>query len=140
MSNRKGATEDKGNLVRVKSRDDVALTTIVKICNKYDLNLDITLLVNGKIVTGTITSGKNFTDAVTEIIEQKNQDKNGEYLANVYRTIGSLFNEYLKDDHIPEVIHLKDATIFDGTITHKVGWWRGLLRSVDGHSIGATIR
>lgn len=117
--------------------NDAVLISLVTLCNKFDIGVGITLLVKGKIVTGITTSVKDFTEASAKNIESQNQGKTGDIFATIYKKIGEAAVKNIEEDgHVPELIHLKDASIHDGTAVHNVGWWRGKISSVDGHSLG----
>lgn len=117
---------------------DLVLVTLVNTCNKSDLEIGITLLVGGIVITGNLVSGKKYIDGVASLFEEAN----AKALAEWYREFGeeAYGSEGSHQSQIPEMIHLKDAKIMDGTATHNVGWWRGKINSVDGHNIGYMTR
>lgn len=121
------------NITAVAPLDkDFALENLVKIVNA-GLTLGITLTVHGNIVTGNMVSGKEYMESVVNTFKDINE--HGEALASIYRSYSSIYDG--EDETGPvEFVHLKDAVIFQGTIRHNVGLWRGKINTVDGYSFG----
>lgn len=114
---------------------DAILIWLVENCNQTNAPLGITLLISGSIVTGTLISGKSYIDGVASELNEA-----GEYaIARYYREFGEeVYEDSSPEDEqvIPEMIHLKDAQILTGSLVRNIGWWRGKISSIDGHSIG----
>lgn len=114
---------------------DAILIWLVENCNQTNAPLGITLLIGGSIVTGTLISGKSYIDGVASELNEA-----GEYVvAKYYREFGEeVYEDSSPEDEqvIPEMIHLKDAQILNGAMVRNIGWWRGKISSIDGHSIG----
>lgn len=122
----------------VELPSDYVLISLVDFCNNSTFEVGITLFMGGSIITGIMVSGKNYTDSVASLMDKAG----GNALAEWFRNFGEeTFGPESKiSEDIPTMIHLKEATIYDGTVTHKLGWWRGRIKSVDGHSMGIMSR
>lgn len=117
---------------------DYVLVSLVDFCNNSSLEIGISLYVGGSVITGILISGKSYADAVASKMEESGVKA----LADWFRNFGeeTFGPESSISEDIPEMIHLKEAKIFDGTVTHYLGWWRGRIKSVDGHCVGQMSR
>ncbi|MCM3619535.1 gas vesicle protein GvpU [Sutcliffiella horikoshii] len=115
---------------------DSILEFFVQAANQHDFSLDITLNVNGAVVSGTLIPVKDYFDAMSETFEDGNDiaQKISEQLAgageNVDTSKGAEAN----------FIHLKNTKVFcgDSKPTPSEGkiLWRGKLSEVDGFFLG----
>ncbi|MBB6021423.1 hypothetical protein HNR77_002518 [Paenibacillus sp. JGP012] len=115
---------------------DFTLENLVRFAN-IGYSVSITLNVNGTLISGLLTSGKDYMETVAQSFE--GVSKQGDTLASVYRGISeSMYSgEALPlSDLSLEFVHLKEAVIFQGNTDFNVGYWRGKINSVDGFSIG----
>ncbi|MGG3572938.1 gas vesicle accessory protein GvpU [Bacillus gobiensis] len=116
---------------------DSTLEFFVKASNKHEFSLDITLNVNGSVVTGTIISAHEYFEMVSETFEDGNEiaQKISEGLAKASE---SAKNSSQESDI--GFIHLKNTRIYngDGKGTPSKGdiLWRGKLDQVDGFFLG----
>lgn len=115
---------------------DPILGFFVQATNKHDLNLDITLNVNGALVSGTTISAKDYFDGVSETFEDGNDlsRKISEQLAKASEEAQSNNNESAN------FIHLKNTKVYcgDSKSTPAKGkiLWRGSLNEIDGFFLG----
>jgi hypothetical protein len=114
---------------------DAILEFFVQAANKHDFTLDITLNVNGAIVTGTLVSAKDYFDTLSENFEDGSDvaQKLSEELAKASETVEESNTE-------ANFIHLKNTKVYcgDSKPTPSKGkiLWRGKLSEVDGFFLG----
>jgi hypothetical protein len=115
---------------------DNILEFFVKAANKHGFSLDITLNVNGAVITGTMVSAKEYFDTLSEIFEDGNE---------VAQTLSEQLNmagESAQSDGGSEAnfIHMKETKVYcgDSKSTPSKGeiLWRGKLSEVDGFFLG----
>ncbi|MUV37882.1 hypothetical protein JNUCC1_01688 [Lentibacillus sp. JNUCC-1] len=117
------------------SKDNI-LEFFVYAANKHGFELDITLVVNGAIVTGTIIPAYDYLDQLSESFEGGNDvsQKLSEQLAEAGKQTESGGNEDVN------FIHLKNTRIYcgDSKPTPSKGkiLWRGKLAEVDSFFLG----
>lgn len=117
---------------------DFTLETLVSIAN-LGLSVSITLNVGGTLVTGLLASGKEYMESTAKLLEDTN--KQGEQLSSIYRRYAEdLYSKDKLENLNIEFIHLKEATIFQGTTDFNVNLWRGKINAVDGFSFGRMNR
>ncbi|AJD92523.1 gas vesicle protein GvpU [Jeotgalibacillus malaysiensis] len=115
---------------------DNVLESFVQAANKYEFTLDISLNINGAVVTGTMISAGEYFKSLSEEFAEGNEvaEKLAEQLSetgeNAESNAGSEAN----------FIHLKDTKIYNGDskATPSKGkiLWRGKLDEVDGFFLG----
>ncbi|MGM0866832.1 MAG: gas vesicle accessory protein GvpU [Bacillota bacterium] len=115
---------------------DSILEFFVQASNKHDFSLDITLNVNGAVITGTLVSAKEYFDSLSETFEDGSEvaQKLSEELA---RAGESVDENQSTEAHF---IHLKNTKVYcgDSKPTPSKGkiMWRGKLSEVDGFFLG----
>jgi dihydrodipicolinate synthase/N-acetylneuraminate lyase len=115
-----------------KTKDSI-LEFFVQAANQHDFLLDITLNVNGAIVTGTLVSAKEYFETLSETFAEGSEvaQKISEQLAQATEAI---------DDSEAHFIHLKNAKVYcgDSKPTPSKGdiLWRGKLTELDGFFLG----
>lgn len=128
---------EKGDLVMSSdaSKDSI-LEFFVQATNKHDFSLDITLNVNGAIVTGTMVSAKEYFDQMSEKFEEGNEisQKLSDHLAKAGESVSS------NEDAETHFIHMKHTKVYNGDTkpTPSKGkiLWRGKLEEIDGFFLG----
>lgn len=116
---------------------DSTLEFFVKASNKYDFSLDITLNVDGAVITGTVISAQEYFEKASESFKDGNDvaQKISEGLASASE---SAKNSSQESDI--GFIHLKNTRIFigesKGTPSNGEIIWRGKLDQVDGFFLG----
>ena len=115
---------------------DSILEFFTQAANKHDFALDITLNVNGAIVTGTTISAKEYFDTLSDSIGDGNEvaQKLSEELANAGQSLEDA------SDTQTNFIHLKNTKVYlgDSKPTPSQGKiiWRGKISEVDGFFLG----
>ncbi|WP_136604651.1 gas vesicle accessory protein GvpU [Paenibacillus dokdonensis] len=112
---------------------DFTLGNLSRMANA-GLIIGITLTVGGNIVSGNMISGKEYMESIADTLENINEQ--GDTLATLYRSYSSNIYDGSDESERVEFVHLKDAIIFQGTVRHQVGLWRGRINAVDGYSFG----
>ncbi|WP_241773291.1 gas vesicle accessory protein GvpU [Bacillus sp. LL01] len=111
---------------------DSILAFLVQATNKHNVSIDITLNVNGAIVTGTTVSAKEYFVSLSETFEDGSDvaQQLSEKLAQAGEAIDS------EEDAEASFIHLKDTKIFCGssksTPSKGEALWRGPLSDING--------
>ncbi len=132
---------------------DVFLEDWVTLANDYNLQIAVTLMVNGILVSGTITSGAEFLQHIGQSIsEAAEKDKSplGKTVEKHYQEVARKL--YPQTPATPEkdappvlettaprksyFIHLKDVNMLGSRTLPTVPYWRGRLDRVDGWFIG----
>lgn len=113
--------------------DDV-LSTFVKAANHHDFALDITLNVNGALVSGTTVSARKYLESLAARFEEGNE---------LSQAIGGKLSEASRStdgNGSVAFIHLKNAQVYNGdsqpTPSDVQFLWRGKLEQVDGFFLG----
>ncbi|WP_404459126.1 gas vesicle accessory protein GvpU [Sutcliffiella horikoshii] len=118
------------------ARKDSILEFFVQAANNYDFSLDISLNVNGAVISGTLISAKDYFEAMSETFEDGNEiaQKISEQLA----ATGESFESSKGAE--ANFIHLKNTKVYcgDSKPTPSEGkiLWRGKLSEVDGFFLG----
>lgn len=119
----------------VQSKDSI-LEFFVEASNKHDFSLDITLNMNGSIVTGTTISAKEYFETLSEKFEDGKDiaQQLSEQLASAGESAGE------DTGNGANFIHLKNTRIYCGNSqpTPSKGkiLWRGKLDEIDGFFLG----
>lgn len=113
---------------------DETLVTWVHNANKYDLTLNITLQMNGVLVSGTLISFKKYNRLMGELLD-KILPGDGRSWVDVY-TDDSFDSD--ADNQLPSFIHLTDVAFvqLEGQTPKLQIAWRGRLSQVDGWWFG----
>ncbi|WP_139377058.1 gas vesicle accessory protein GvpU [Halobacillus hunanensis] len=115
---------------------DNILEFFVKASNKHGFELDISLLVNGAIVSGTMVSAKEYFENLSESFED-GSDLSQE-LSNQLAQAGESAES--NNDGEAHFIHLKNTRVYcgDSKPTPSKGkiLWRGKLSEVDSFFLG----
>ncbi|MGD6774079.1 MULTISPECIES: gas vesicle accessory protein GvpU [Bacillaceae] len=118
------------------ARKDSILEFFVQAANSYDFSLDISLNVNGAVISGTLISAKDYFETMSETFEDGNEiaQKISEQLA----ATGESFESNKGAE--ANFIHLKNTKVYcgDSKPTPSEGkiLWRGKLSDVDGFFLG----
>ncbi|MGD6992576.1 gas vesicle accessory protein GvpU [Sutcliffiella horikoshii] len=118
------------------ARKDSILEFFVQAANSYNFSLDISLNVNGAVISGTLISAKDYFETMSETFEDGNEiaQKISEQLA----ATGESFESSKGAE--ANFIHLKNTKVYcgDSKPTPSEGkiLWRGKLSEVDGFFLG----
>lgn len=138
MQERERSQEElKANKPLDPSPRDSLLAFLVNLCNESSLEVGITLTVGGNLITGKLISGRKYCNEVASQMEAAGET--GATIAKYYREFGEEYFGKQDDDNFvtPEMIHLENAKVVGaGSVIQNLGFWRGRLRSVEGHTIG----
>ena len=124
------------------SDKDWFLQSLVEACNQ-GMELTITLLVKGIVISGTLVGGNNYFVNIAENFKTitKNPDETEKTYSH-FKKIGEDIYTIKEDEVIspPTFIHIKGARIFHPgqkpMPKDKTSFWRGKIDSVDGFYIG----
>ncbi|UOQ44142.1 gas vesicle protein GvpU [Halobacillus salinarum] len=115
---------------------DDLLLTFVKAANQHDFSLDITLNINGALISGTTISAQRYLESLSNVFEEGNE---------VSQAIGeklSASSQSAKEngEDTAAFIHLKNAQVYNGdsqpTPSDSEFHWRGKIEEVDGFFLG----
>ncbi|MCP3032206.1 gas vesicle protein GvpU [Halobacillus sp. A1] len=115
---------------------DDLLISFIKAANNHDFSLDITLNVNGALVTGTTISAEEYLDSLSQKFGDGNEVSKalGENLSEASKSAKDASNGDVS------YIHLKNAQVYNGdeqpTPSDGKFYWRGSLDKVDGFFLG----
>jgi type III secretory pathway component EscR len=126
---------------------DEILEYFVQRVEETGIGKNITLCVNGLVVTGYIIRAKMYYDIMSTIdnnevkltndqIELETMDKSKEHYKEFML---QLRNKHTENSHSPKYIHLRNVKIYSSdvlSIPFPTELWRGKLSSVDGFSLG----
>ena len=132
---------------------DVFLEDWVTLANDYNLQVAVTLMMSGILVSGTITSGAEFLEHIGKSIyaaAEIDHEALGKTVEKHYLEVAKkLYPQMppLSDKDAPRAlegtaprksyfIHLKDVNILGSRLVPTVPYWRGRLDRVDGWFIG----
>ncbi|UJL47069.1 gas vesicle protein GvpU [Virgibacillus sp. NKC19-16] len=115
---------------------DNILESFVNASNQYDFTLDISLLVNGAVVSGTMISAKEYFETLSESFEDGNDI--AQTLSDQLVKAGESANSNKEGE--ANFVHLKNTSIYcgDSKPTPNKGkiLWRGKLSEVDSFFLG----
>jgi hypothetical protein len=126
--------------VTVKKTEEWFLAFLVRLANS-GLEFQITLNVSGFLITGVLTSGKEYFKGITSDVfgfleEDHPLPHQFQKFANTYDPESS---EYVDDDRV-SFLHLKNAKFIQvggkPIPGNKGVWWRGRIDSVNGFCFG----
>lgn len=125
---------------------DWFLENLVNTVNNSDIEIGITLQMDGFLVSGHIVNGRKYFDGFSGefISETSVAFGNKEALENIRQAFdkyASIYdNEAPADDNGVSFIHLQDARFFNtngAPIPNNRGmWWRGRISEVSGFILG----
>ena len=140
--------EEAPSMFDQKEGVDWFLAWLVGYAENFALEQGVTLFIGGQIVSGLITSGRDF---FTEVGNQvKDGADSGEATAELRKSIGEGYAEFSKlypkaeigvppPFSKPTYIHLRNVAILTpngSTPLPRSTIWRGKLASVDGYNFG----
>lgn len=132
---------------------DVFLEDWVTLANDYNLRIAVTLMVNGLLVSGIITSGAEFLQHVGQSISAAAESEHkslGKTIEKHYQVVAARLYPQKPSASDQEgvaafeggglrksfFIHLKDVNILGSRLVPTIPYWRGRLDRVDGWFIG----
>ncbi|MFD2213329.1 gas vesicle accessory protein GvpU [Metabacillus endolithicus] len=131
--------------------DDAIILMFLDLVEQDGVEVDVTLSVNGTVVSGTLIgatayyegiteASKNFQDStMSKIISKKFHDLKEEYAKQKQEES----DQESKDNSTPfTFIHLKDAKYLNTNSQETLNrgtWWRGRISAVDGFSFNSLV-
>lgn len=127
---------------------DNVFELIVHVANTSDLEMNVTLHVNGQVITGKLISGATFWSESAQDIRARTEGPSEltEAMATSMERVADEYRStYAEDTSVEEgnppmtaFVHLRDARTItaQGPIPTQGGLWRGRLASVDGFTFG----
>ena len=118
---------------------DSALQALVFMVNNHNYEINITLNVNGVIISGKLCSGKEYFNEIGEAFKQNAKIEKPEKMKEILdisKQIGNMLYTENNIDQPPPYIHLKDAIFFGKKNTSQHFLWRGKLSDVNGFHLG----
>lgn len=122
--------------VSTDTAKDGLLELLVQAANQHDFSLDITLNVNGAVITGTLISAKEYFTELSGMFEDG--DEVAQALSEQLEQAGQAAES--DDRSEASFIHMKETKVYcgDSKPTPSKGdiLWRGKLNEVDGFFLG----
>ncbi len=127
---------------------DNVFELIVHVANTSDLEMNVTLHVNGQVITGKLISGATFWSESAQDIRARTEgpsDLTDAMASSMERVADEYRSTYAEDTSVEEgnppmtaFVHLRDARTItpQGPLPTPGGLWRGRLSSVDGFTFG----
>jgi hypothetical protein len=129
---------------------DTVFESLVHVANTTDVEMRVTLHVNGLVVTGKLISGATFwTESADDLGDQGSGPSEfvGTLASEMRRLAADYRDAYAEDagDHdreaMSDFVHLRDARTLTpyGPVPSSGALWRGRMASVDGFSLGELV-
>jgi len=125
---------------------DGILQSLVTLVNEGRISLTITLIVNGTIVSGSVISGQEYTEAMKDIFALGVPDAPEDSASRVLEAIAEKLSPQLSssagtahDTQLTAFIHLKDMRRLGDNLKFtdaEFPVWRVRLSAIDGWMIG----
>lgn len=127
---------------------DWFLQRLVRLANVTGVEIGITLTVGGSIISGELTGGREYFEAVAEQVRSAVPGEVGEAMSDFFRKGAKVYvlakeeaNEVSGDLIPPNYLHLRNAKHFaPGSEAMPSGdgmWWRGRIAEVSGFTVGS---
>ena len=122
---------------------DWFLQFLVNLANKNSFELEVTLMVGGLLISGTLAGVRQyFDDLGAYFAAPLDARENSTEVTETFKKIGDQCScvSPSEQTETPSYIHLKDARFFDprgNSIPGQKGtWWRGRISEVQGFAPG----
>lgn len=123
---------------------DWYLQRLVSMVNRAPIEMGISLVANGALVSGTLISGKQYFETFAREISQAwpGDDEAKESIRSAFASNAEMYEADTEEENLPlpQYIHLKNATVRtpNGPIPAQGGMlWRGKLNAISGFSLGS---
>jgi len=126
--------------------DDAVLLMFLNLIEEDGIEVDVTLNMNGAIVSGTLIGAGAYYDGITEASKNLEDSTMSKIISKKFHDLKEAYqkqkeaNEENEEGEVtPNFIHLKNATYLvsnNGQTVSKENkaWWRGRITSIDGFS------
>lgn len=122
--------------IRVDDKDYL-IQMFVHLANE-GIQTDITLMLGGSVITGTVIGGKQYLDELAKLYSGAGgnaDDGTKKSISEGLVDMKSLYDNLDSNSPPPSFIHLKNIQVFNGTnngiLNSETSLWRGKLSSVD---------
>ncbi|CAN7774730.1 gas vesicle accessory protein GvpU [Paraburkholderia hospita] len=119
---------------------DFYLQNLVTMANTQDVEMGITLVLGGTVITGQLISGKTYFESFGALFASAwNSDEDGKKaIQEAMSKPAEMYGPDKSDAAGPSFIHLKNATVRtpSGALTNQGVLWRGRLTEVSGFMLG----
>jgi hypothetical protein len=117
---------------------------LVHLINTTDIEIGVTLHVNGVVVTGKLVSGTTYWASSADYLRENTTGDPGlveamaKSMERVARDYDETRGEDTESDTMAQFVHMRDARSVTpkGGIPRDGTFWRGRLASVDGFTLG----
>ncbi|MCM3894320.1 hypothetical protein ND991_03680 [Gordonia sputi] len=117
-----------------KNAGDEIFASLVVLANSVgeEFTYSVTVVVQGTVISGRLVSGLTYAKWLAE------SDSFFDSVRDHYATAVNPDAREISDEELRTVtyFHLKDAVIYQGGSKIGLDYWRGLIASVDGWSVG----
>lgn len=127
------------------SSQDEVLEHLIRRLEETDAGINVTLCVNGLIISGQMISSKRYFDKISNFFNENSIitddssliERGLPYLQQVKQFMQQK-GKSSEEQNNPKYIHLDNIVMYPSDPSHPFGAnvWRGKLSSVDGFSIG----
>jgi hypothetical protein len=120
---------------------DWFLQILVSLANHGSLEMSITLVLGGSVVSGTLISGKKYFDMFSSSFSAAWPGEDKEEIRQSFAKYGTIFDQEDEQEQMPQpqYIHLADARFPspNGNMPTNSGvLWRGRINAISGFSLG----
>ncbi|MFM0060631.1 hypothetical protein PQR64_33910 [Paraburkholderia phytofirmans] len=119
---------------------DFYLQHLVTMANTEGVEMGITVILGGTVVTGQLISGKTYFESFGEMFASAwNADEDGKKaIQDAMSEPAKMYGPGQSDAAGPSFIHLKNATVRtpSGALPNEGALWRGRLTEVSGFMLG----
>jgi len=126
--------------------DDAVLLMFLNLIEEDGIEIDVTLNMNGAIVSGTLIGAGAYYDGITEASKNLEDNTMSKIISKKFNDLKEAYQKQKQDNEedeesevTPTFIHLKNACYVVSTNGQSVTkeskvWWRGRITSIDGFS------
>lgn len=127
------------------SSQDEVLEHLIRRLEETDAGINVTLCVNGLIISGQMISSKRYFDKISNFFNENSIITDGSSLIERELPYLQQVKQFMQqkgksseEQNNPKYIHLDNIVMYPSDPSHPFGAnvWRGKLSSVDGFSIG----
>jgi hypothetical protein len=132
------------------STDDAVLLMLLSLVEEDGIEVEISIVVNGTIISGTLIGASAYYEGVTESSKQLQDTTMSKFLSKKFNSLKEAYAKQKQEDSeneekefTPTFIHLKHATYLSAAAERTYSnstWWRGKISSVDGFSFDFSTR
>jgi hypothetical protein len=119
---------------------DWFLQQLVCLTNGAGLEMGITLVLGGSVVSGTLISGKKYFDSfASNFSSMLPNGSKKEEMRQLLASHGNLYDDEGEHLQLPQYIHLSNARVYSpngGNIPTNGMLWRGKINAVSGFNLG----